>query len=93
MGIQDEVGISCRITEPEPESLEEREFVLAPPGKDRFRSKKTKGQRNNNKRARRSRKSSNFKSSNNGSRHRNGNRKGKGKHRSRGRSNRGKPRS
>ncbi len=91
--IQDEVGISCRITEPEPESLEEREFVLAPPGKDRFRSKKTKGQRNNNKRARRSRKSSNFKSSNNGSRHRNGNRKGKGKHRSRGRSNRGKPRS
>ena len=90
--IQDEVGISCRITEPEPESLEEREFVLAPPGKDRFRSKKTKGQRNNNKRARRSRKSSNFKSSNNGSRNRKGNRKGKGKHRSRGRSNKGKPR-
>ena len=84
--IQDEVGISCRITEPEVDSLEEREFVLAPPGKGKFRGK-TRGHRNNNKRARRSRKSSKFKSSNNGSNHSNGRRKRKGKrrHTSRGR--------
>ena len=91
--IQEEVGISCRITDPEPEALEERKFVPAPPGKDRFRSK-TKGHRNNSKRARRSRKSSKSRSSNNGSRHRNGNRKGKGKRkdRSRGGPKRAKPR-
>ena len=84
--IQDEVGISGRITEPEIESLEERVFVIAPKEKGRFRSK-SKGNRNNNKRARRSRKSSKFKSSNHGHGQRNGRRKGngKGRRRSRGR--------
>ena len=84
--IQDEVGISGRITEPDIESLEEREFVFAQKEKRRFRSK-SKGLRNNNKRARRSRKSSKFKASNRGKGQRNGRRKGnrKGGRRSRGR--------
>tara|TARA_B100000700_G_C14399914_1_gene558720 strand:+ start:71 stop:532 length:462 start_codon:yes stop_codon:yes gene_type:complete len=82
--IQDEVGISCRITEPEVESLEERDFALVPPEKSRFRSK-TKGYRNNNKRARRSRKSSKFKSSKQGQNHSNGRRKGRGRVRNRSR--------
>ena len=84
--IQDEVGISSRITEPDMESLEERDFVIAPKERGRFRSK-SKGHRNNNKRARRSRKSSKFKSLNRGKGQRNGRRKGnrKGGRRSRGR--------
>ena len=84
--IQEEVGISGRITEPDIESLEERDFVIVPKEKGRFRSK-SKGHRNNNKRARRSRKSSKFKSSNHGHDQRNGRRKGngKGRRRSRGR--------
>ncbi len=84
--IQDEVGISGRITEPDMESLEERDFVIAPKERGRFRSK-SKGHRNNNKRARRSRKSSKFKSLNRGKGQRNGRRKGnrKGGRRSRGR--------
>ena len=82
--IQDEVGISCRITEPEVESLEERDFALVPLEKSRFRSK-TKGYRNNNKRARRSRKSSKFKSSKQGQNHSNGRRKGRGRGRKRSR--------
>lgn len=91
--IQEEVGIKCRITDPQPESLEERKFAPAPPGKDRFRSK-TKGHMNNSKRARRSRKSSNFNSTKRGSGHRRGNRKGKGKrnNRARGGPKRPKPR-
>ena len=75
--IQDDVGIRCRFTEPEVEALEEREFVLAPPGKDRFRGK-SKGS-GKNKRGRRFRKSSQYKSSNHGTGHRNGRRKGRGK--------------
>jgi len=84
--IQGEVGIRSRFVEPEVEALEGREFVLASPGKDKFRGK-SKGPRNNNKRGRRSRKSSQYKSSNHGPGHRNGRRKGKGKRntRSRGR--------
>ena len=84
--IQDDVGIRCRFTEPEVEALEEREFVLAPPGKDRFRGK-SKGP-GKNKRGRRFRKSSQYKSSNHGTGHRNGRRKGRGKRKklSRGRS-------
>jgi superfamily II DNA/RNA helicase len=82
--IQDEVGISCRITEPEVESLEERDFALVPLEKSRFRSK-TKGYRNNNKRARRSRTSSKFKSSKQGKNHSNGRRKGRGRGRKRSR--------
>ena len=75
--IQDDVGIRCRFTEPEVEDLEEREFVLAPPGKDRIRGK-SKGS-GKNKRGRRFRKSSQYKSSNHGTGHRNGRRKGRGK--------------
>ena len=60
--IQDDVGIRCRITNPNVDSLEEREFVLTSGAKGKFRAK-TKSVRNNNKRARRSRKSSNYKSS------------------------------
>ena len=91
--IQQEVGIRCKFTEPEPESLEEREFVLAPPEKSKFRGKTRKGH-SNNKRARRSRKSSTFRSSKQGSNHRNGRRKGKGKrnNRYRGGPKRAKPR-
>ena len=91
--IQEEVGIRCKFTDPKPESLEEREFVLAPPEKSKFRGKTRKGH-SNNKRARRSRKSSTFRSSKQGSNHRNGRRKGKGKrnNRSRGGPKRAKPR-
>ena len=91
--IQDEVGIRCKFTDPKPESLEEREFVPAPPEKSKFRGKTRKGQ-SNKKRARRSRKSSTFRSSKQGSNHRNGRRKGKGKrnNRSRGGPKRAKPR-
>jgi superfamily II DNA/RNA helicase len=77
--IQDEVGIRSRFTEPEVEALEEREFVPASPGKDKFRGKPNRSR--NNKRARRSRKSPQQKPPNHGSGHRNGRRnKGKGKH-------------
>ena len=91
--IQDDVGIRCKFTDPKPESLEEREFVPAPPEKSKFRGKTRKGQ-SNKKRARRSRKSSTFRSSKQGSNHRNGRRKGKGKrnNRSRGGPKRAKPR-
>ena len=91
--IQEEVGIRCKFTDPKPESLEEREFVLAPPEKSKFRGKTRKGH-SNNKRARRSRKSSTFRSSKQGSNHRNSRRKGKGKrnNRSRGGPKRAKPR-
>ena len=91
--IQEEVGIRCKFTDPKPESLEEREFVLAPPEKSKFRGKTRKGH-SNNKRARRSRKSSTFRSSKQGSNHRNGRRKGKGKrnNRTRGGPKRAKPR-
>ena len=91
--IQEEVGIRCKMTEPEPEALEEREFVRAPSEKAKFRGKTRKGH-SNKKRARRSRKSSTFRSSKQGSNRRNGRRKGKGKrnNRSRGGPKRAKPR-
>ena len=91
--IQDEVGIKCKMTEPEPEALEEREFVRAPSEKAKFRGKTRKGQ-SNKKRARRSRKSSTYRSSKQGSNRRNGRRKGRGKrnNRSRGGPKRAKPR-
>ena len=91
--IQEEVGIRCKMTEPEPEALEEREFVRAPSEKAKFRGKTRKGQ-SNNKRARRSRKSSTYRSSKQGSNRRNGRRKGRGKrnNRSRGGPKRAKPR-
>ena len=91
--IQEEVGIRSKMTEPEPEALEEREFVRAPSEKAKFRSKTRKGQ-SNNKRARRSRKSSTYRSSKQGSNRRNGRRKGRGKrnNRSRGGPKRAKPR-
>ena len=91
--IQEEVGIRCKFTDPEPEALEEREFVPAPPEKSKFRGKTRKGH-SNKKRARRSRKSSTFRSSKQGSNRRNGRRKGKGKrnNRSRGGPKRAKPR-
>ena len=91
--IQEEVGIRCKMTEPEPEALEEREFVRAPSEKAKFRGKTRKGQ-SNKKRARRSRKSSTYRSSKQGSNRRNGRRKGKGKrnNRSRGGPKRAKPR-
>jgi len=91
--IQEEVGIRCKMTEPDPEALEEREFVRVPSEKAKFRGKTRKGQ-SNNKRARRSRKSSTYRSSKQGSKRRNGRRKGRGKrnNRSRGGPNRAKPR-
>ncbi|MGB1797409.1 MAG: DEAD/DEAH box helicase [Candidatus Thalassarchaeaceae archaeon] len=91
--IQEEVGIRCKMTEPEPEALEEREFVRAPSEKAKFRGKASKGQ-SNKKRARRSRKSSTYRSSNQGSNRRNGRRKDRGKrnNRSRGGPKRSKPR-
>jgi len=91
--IQEEVGIRCKMTEPEPETLEEREFVRAPSEKAKFRGKTSKGQ-SNKKRARRSRKSSTYRSSKQGSNRRNGRRKGRGKrnNRSRGGPKRAKPR-
>ena len=91
--IQEEVGIRCKMTEPEPEALEEREFVRAPSEKAKFRGKTRKGQ-SNKKRARRSRKSSTYRSSKQGSNRRNGRRKGRGKrnNRSRGGPKRSKPR-
>ena len=91
--IQEEVGIRCKMTEPEPEALEEREFVRAPSEKAKFRGKTRKGQ-SNKKRARRSRKSSTYRSSKQGSNRRNGRRKGRGKrnNRSRGGPKRAKPR-
>ena len=91
--IQEEVGIRCKTTAPEPEALEEREFVRAPSEKAKFRGKTRKGQ-SNKKRARRSRKSSTYRSSKQGSNRRNGRRKRKGKrnNRSRGGPRRAKPR-
>ena len=91
--IQEEVGIRCKMTEPEPEALEEREFVRAPSEKAKFRGKTRKGQ-SNKKRARRSRKSSTYRSSKQGSNRRNGRRKGRGKrnNRLRGGPKRAKPR-
>ena len=91
--IQEEVGIRSKMTEPEPEALEEREFVRAPSEKAKFRGKTRKGQ-SNKKRARRSRKSSTYRSSKQGSNRRNGRRKGRGKrnNRSRGGPKRAKPR-
>jgi superfamily II DNA/RNA helicase len=80
--IQDEVGIKCKFTEPNVEMLEEREFVLAPLGEPE-RREKSRGFRNNRKRARRSRKSTHYKSSNHGSGHSKGRRKGKRNGRSR----------
>jgi superfamily II DNA/RNA helicase len=74
--IQDEVGIKCRFTEPDVDILEEREFVLAPPVK--FKSGENSRGPKNNKRARRSRKSKQYRSSNHGG-NRNGRRKGKHK--------------
>ena len=91
--IQEEVGISCKTTEPEPEALKEREFVRVPSEKAKFRGKARKGQ-SNKKRARRSRKSTTHRSSKQGSNRRNGRRKGRGKrnNRSRGGPKRAKPR-
>jgi superfamily II DNA/RNA helicase len=91
--IHEEVGIKCKMTEPEPEALEEREFVRAPSEKAKFRGKTRKGQ-SNKKRARRSRKSNTYRSSKQGSNRRNGRRKGRGKrnNRSRGGPKRAKPR-
>ena len=74
--IQDEVGIKCKFTQPDVDMLEERDFVLAPPGEPE-RREKSRGFRNNRKRARRSRKSTHYKSSNHGSGHSKGRRKGK----------------
>ena len=83
--IQDDVGIRCRITNPNVDSLEEREFVLTSGAKGKFRAK-TKSVRNNNKRARRSRKSSNYKSSKHYSHNKKGQRKGIGNRKKRSRS-------
>ena len=91
--IQDEVGIRCKMTDPEPEALEEREFVRTPSEKAKFSGKTRKGQ-SNKKRARRSRKSTTYRSSKQGQSRRNGRRKGRGKrnNRSRGGPKRAKPR-
>ena len=75
--IQDNVGTRCRITNPNIDLLEEKDFVLNSEAKGKFRSK-TKSVRNNNKRARRSRKSSHYKSPKNYSKNKKGHRKGKG---------------
>ena len=83
--IQQEVGIKCRFTEPDVDILEEREFVMAPPVK--FKGSSNSRGPKNNKRARRSRKSKQFRSSNqNGKQHghRNGRRKGKHKGKNKG---------
>ena len=91
--IQDEVGIRCKMTDPEPEALEEREFVRTPSEKAKYSGKTRKGQ-SNKKRARRSRKSTTYRSSKQGQSRRNGRRKGRGKrnNRSRGGPKRAKPR-
>jgi superfamily II DNA/RNA helicase len=79
--IQSEAGIRCRFTEPDVDILEEREFVLAPPMK--FNGGSNSRGPKNNKRARRSRNSKQYRPSNrndtrNGNRNdtRNGNRNG-----------------
>jgi len=63
--IQQEVGIKSRFTEPDVDILEEREFVMAPPVKFKGGGGNNRGPKNN-KRARRSRKSDQFRSSNQG---------------------------
>ena len=81
--IQHEVGIRCKFTEPNVEMLEEREFVPAPAVKPE-RREKSRGPRYNRKRARRYRKSAQYRSSNHGSGHSKGRRKRKRGGRSRG---------
>ena len=72
--IQSQVGIKCEITNPEPEILDEREFVLVPPEKS---EEKRERPSRNNKRARRSRKSSRHRDSNkNGGKRNNRRRRG-----------------
>ena len=72
--IQSQVGIKCEITNPEPEILDEREFVLVPPEKS---EEKRKRPSRNNKRARRSRKSNRHRGSNkNGGKRNNRRRRG-----------------
>ena len=72
--IQSQVGIKCEITNPEPEILDEREFVLVPPEKS---EEKRKRPSRNNKRARRSRKSNRHRDSNkNGGKRNNRRRRG-----------------
>tara|TARA_B100000900_G_scaffold175400_1_gene148803 strand:- start:277 stop:759 length:483 start_codon:yes stop_codon:yes gene_type:complete len=73
--IQTQVGIRCEITNPEPEILDEREFVLVPPEKSE--GKRERHSRNNSKRSRRSRKSKHHRGSNkSGDRRSNRRRKG-----------------
>jgi anthranilate synthase/aminodeoxychorismate synthase-like glutamine amidotransferase len=81
--IQNEAGIRCKFTEPDVEMLEEREFIPAPAGKPE-RREKSRSPRYNRKRARRYRKSAQYRSSNHGSGHSKGRRKSKRNGRSRG---------
>ena len=68
------MGIKCEITNPEPEILDEREFVLVPPEKS---EEKRERPSRNNKRARRSRKSNRHRDSNkNGGKRNNRRRRG-----------------
>ena len=80
--LQDEVGIRCKVTEPNVDILEKRDFIQAP----RSKSENNNRSRNNNKRSRRSRRSNQNRSSNTNSRRSNsnsgrsnGHRKGRGK--------------
>lgn len=78
--IQSQVGIKCEITYPEPEILDEREFVLVPPEKS---EEKRERPPRNNKRARRSRKSNRHRDSNKNGGKRNNRRRRGNKNRSR----------
>ena len=72
--IQSQVGIKCEITDPEPEILDEREFILVPP--DKSEEKQERPSRKD-KRARRSRKSNRHRGSkNNGGKRNNRRRRG-----------------
>ena len=72
--IQSQVGIKCEITDPEPEILDEREFILVPP--DKSEEKQERSSRKD-KRARRSRKSNRHRGSkNNGGKRNNRRRRG-----------------
>jgi superfamily II DNA/RNA helicase len=80
--IQSQVGIRCDITNPEPEILDEREFVLVPPEKSEGR--REGHTRSNSKRSRRSRKSNRHKDSNKSGDRRNNRRQKGNRSRSRG---------
>jgi len=94
--LQNEVGIRCKVTEPNVDILEKRDFIQAPPSKS-DNTNRSRNSRNNNKRSRRSRRSNQNRSSNSDSgrsnansgrsnSHRKGRGKGKRNNRHRGRS-------